>query len=142
MNRLETLKNNWSYYESKVQAYEASVPATPMMREIYENILQIAAANNVFVSAPVFKNPTARDGYSDLPFEITIEGSYGGVLNTLETLQQGPRMLNIRQLTIQKGDVTEVKAVATIEAYYQSARQAPANNKPAASAKPNQPQSN
>lgn len=117
---------------------DALLPDAAAMPSFLASVEATAHKSGVHLAAIKPQTPQPQQGYSRLPVEITVQGSYGDILGLLSGLQDLPRYTTVTRLEIHAprlgASQLEAKIMAEI---YATAPQA--ENQPGIAAPPSPP---
>ena len=119
---LEQTKEQAAQLEQRLKLLESMMPAAPDEDRLIAVMRDYADSSGMELQQVRFKERAAREGYHEMPVEITFEGRYNELLYLLSDLQAGQRALRIDELKVGKGrqELPELKADIIASAFYAS----------------------
>lgn len=95
-----------------------TLPNNGEIRTFLLQLEQSAQESNVQLAHVKPAPPVSKNGYSELPLDITIKGDFFQTLNYLKRLENGARLATISKLSITvQNNVLESKMIVTIYSY-------------------------
>lgn len=123
LEQLISLKENRHLYSRQQEMFEKIIPKEPQERELYEFIKEVTDAYNVYIEGMEFQGGVNRENYREMPVALQIAGSYNGVIQAIEGIQSGDRMINIMEMGIIRGAAGNIQATLRLEAFFRSPSQ-------------------
>ena len=96
------------------------VPAQPDESVLLDDLQIVANASSTDFNQIQFDNRVNQQGYVEMPIKLTFMGRYQELLNLVERLQNGPRVIRIDEIKLGKGnqDQLRLRADITASAFY------------------------
>jgi|GEM_PF-5540060 Tfp pilus assembly protein PilO len=100
-NRLPQLQQERDMLSLRFSEILESLPETPEMGKLFEYIASISRRYGIKVISLTPGGPRAKEGYSEIPFELVFTGRYEKVGAFLDELEQGRRVLALEKVTME-----------------------------------------
>ncbi len=117
LEELKKLQAEGHLYDRQILGFQTVIPPEYDERKMYEYIRNIMRSYNVSIEGVAFQAREERDGYYRFPVELRVQGQYGNVINALEEIQRGERVINIMGVAIRRGDPENVMMEVQLETF-------------------------
>jgi len=123
LQQLAKTKEQAGAMQEELARCERLLPAGPAEDALLNDIQNAANKCGVHFLRINFQPRVAKQGYVEMPFTLTCEGRYQGILNLLAELRAGPRALRIDGVKLGKGqkELPSLKAEITASAFFKPA---------------------
>jgi len=112
-------------YREKAAKYQIMIPDQPREEEILRSLRLIAEEYDLNVQEIRFdaRVPNEESGFVQMPLLITVEGSYGSLIQMLDHLQWSGRVYRVDQVSISLAGAAQggIRAVLTASVFYRTA---------------------
>ena len=100
--------------------FDRLVPAKPEESVLLGDLETAANAAGADFNQIHFDNLITQKGYVEMPLKLTFIGRYQELLNLMDRLQNGPRVIRIDEIKLDKGaqDSLRLRADITASAFY------------------------
>ncbi|MBM7854065.1 type IV pilus assembly protein PilO [Desulfohalotomaculum tongense] len=103
LQQLTTVKKRAQDLNQQLKRCNRLLPPEPNEAELINDIKNYAYRSNVHFIQIRFQKYVPKQGYVEMPFKMVLEGEYHQLLNLLQYLQDGPRLVRIDEVKIGKG---------------------------------------
>lgn len=101
--------------------YEQLIPADPGENLLITGIQGLADKSNTHFLGIKFDKRISKDGYEEMPIQLTFEGRYHGLLMLLDNIPKWNRAVRINEVKVLKGkeELPQIKADISAAAFYE-----------------------
>lgn len=117
LSSLEKLQKESYLYDQQILAFQSVVPPVYDERKTYELIRDVVSSHNVVMDSLIFKEKQDKENYYKFPIELRLQGQYGDIINSLEQIQGGEKIINITGITAESGGFGVVLINAQLETF-------------------------
>ncbi|GBF32760.1 type IV pilus biogenesis protein PilO [Desulfocucumis palustris] len=122
LRQLENTRDHAALLQLQLQALEQAIPTGAGEDELIEYMQRIADNTGSGFIQLTFGERSSKEGYTEMPFTVSFQGRYQGLVDLLGELQYGGRIITIDQLKIGKGqdELPNLRADITCKTYYRN----------------------
>ena len=122
--RYHQLRDNAPVYREQLAVLKRMIPADPGEELLIRQIYYLADDAKLRVNEIRFGTRAKKNGYVEIPLEITLEGGFQGLLKTLSDLRAGSRAIRVHNVRVSKQGDTKVRITISANAFYNEAENA------------------
>lgn len=97
-------------------AVDALLPDALEARTVFSDLAQAAEASKVRLGRIVFGAAINKNGYQELPVEVTVKGDYFSIIGFVHSIEENSRMNTIHKITM-KREAQELDGVISLVTY-------------------------
>lgn len=95
LNHLQRLREEGPAFQERLDVFEQLMPGEPKQEELLEFFYQAAQDNSLQLWDVQFEDAASKEGYTEIPLQLSLEGNYHHLLYLLEDLQKADRAIRI-----------------------------------------------
>ncbi len=120
LRQLENTREHAVQLQQQLYALEQAIPPRAGEDKLIEYMQRVADKTGSEFIQITFADRSTKQGYMEMPFTVSFQGRYQGLVDLLGELQYGRRVITIDELKIGKGqdELPYLRADITCKTYY------------------------
>lgn len=119
LQALTQVRDQAAHFEEQLLFLEEVMPKKPREDLLIKSVQTMAIESGMELKQIKFETYEARQEHIEIPIKLSLEGQYHGLLNFLESIQNGPRAIRIEEVRIGKGwEISSATVELTAKAFY------------------------
>jgi Tfp pilus assembly protein PilO len=122
LRQLENTRDHAAMLQQQIDVLEQAIPPRAGEDELIEYMQMLADDTGTGFVEIIFADRSSRQGYIEMPFTVSFQGSYQRLLELMGELQYGRRVITVDELKIGRGqsEMTYLRADITCKTYYKT----------------------
>ena len=122
LQQLKNTREHAAMLQEQLYVMEEAVPPRAGEDELIEYMQRVADATGSDFIQITFADRSPKQGYIEMPFTVSFQGPYQGLVDLLGELQYGRRIITVDELKIGQGqrELPYLRADITCKTYYRS----------------------
>lgn len=102
LQRLMNLEKQSVNIQAEIDQLARLMPNQPAEKELINDLNTMVARRGLHITKIAFDKYEDKKEYTEIPFQLTMEGEYLSLLGLLQDLEKGPRAIQIKEISINK----------------------------------------
>lgn len=121
LQQLEQAKASEEETRQKMERAIKAIPTSPDENVLINDLKYKADDSGTHFLEIKFENRVSKEGYLEMPFKVTFEGYYQGLVELMDSVKDGPRAVRINEMILKKGSQEGlVRVELTASAFYRN----------------------